>query len=251
MPTIQNPGARTSEGSISYADVLHVLGAEDPHRTNAGVLRERLGRGSQATIQRHLDAIRAELAAQALPAPAKELPMAPVETMQALWAAAYTAAEVKTFVRLERLATERDALVLRVSTQSTDLEAAALAVDQLRGRVVELESKAVADAATSSAALAVLEVKLSQASEVNEALKVVLERTQIDAAHAAQVAEKDHTIERQTLQGVIERQQEMLAQLRSLQIVAATEKAVEKVAENVADKVIEKPDVGPQSGQDT
>lgn len=49
-------------GPISLADVRQALADTDPSDTNAGTLRKIMGRGSYATIQKHLDAIRQERA---------------------------------------------------------------------------------------------------------------------------------------------------------------------------------------------
>ena len=55
-----------NHGPITADDVRSALGEVDPNSTNASTLRKLLGRGSLSTIQRHLDAIRFELAAPAL-----------------------------------------------------------------------------------------------------------------------------------------------------------------------------------------
>ena len=56
----------TQQGPVTFDDVRSALGDTDPNSTNAGALRRTLGRGSLSTIQKHLDAIRSEGAAQAL-----------------------------------------------------------------------------------------------------------------------------------------------------------------------------------------
>lgn len=228
MASIKNPGPRTSDGPISYADVLvaiprdEVTGDLRPDTTNAGAIRTTMGgRGSLSTIQRHLDAIREEMATAALPVTAEGVPPAPTEIVAAIWSAAWSAAHGATLARLGRVTAERDALASRFAVQTADLKALTIDADQTRDQA----TAAVAAKDAAQAELQAREQTLSSQLDAERQAKVVLEadllRVRADAAHAAEVAAKDQTIERQALHAVIERLQEQVAQLRSLQIVAA------------------------------
>lgn len=229
MASLQHPGPRTTEGPITYADVLGVLGEGNPHQTNASILRERLGRGSQGTVQKHLDAIRAQLAAQSLPVPSTVLPPPPADTMAALWAAAYAVAEVQTLTRLEGLSAQRDALTLRVSTQCADLDATAAVVDSLRAGIAEVQAACATATTALTETLASNQLQLEADRTEISSLKSNIARVEKEVANDRAMVEKDRTIERQTLNSIIDRLNEQLAQMRSLQIVAAT---TAEVAEN-------------------
>ena len=95
-------------GPISLADVRQALADTDPSGTNAGALRKIMGRGSYATIQKHLDAIRQERA-PVVPVAPGTTPAPPADAVAAIWGAAYAAAQVLTLGRLEIVTAERDA----------------------------------------------------------------------------------------------------------------------------------------------
>ena len=69
-------------GPVTLDDVRAAIGDTDPSTTNASKLRAALGRGSQSTIQKHLDFIRAELAAAAPSLEATAAPEVPKELTQ-------------------------------------------------------------------------------------------------------------------------------------------------------------------------
>ena len=77
----------SSQGPVTLEDVRATLNGTDPTATNAGALRKLLGRGSNATIQKHLDTLRAESVV-----PVADLtgaaPDAPKELTQAIWQSA-------------------------------------------------------------------------------------------------------------------------------------------------------------------
>ena len=50
------------QGNVTIDDVRAALAGTDPNQTNAGAIRAILGRGSNKTIQTHLEKIRAEQA---------------------------------------------------------------------------------------------------------------------------------------------------------------------------------------------
>ena len=114
MPTISNPGARTSEGQITFADVVTALGDSDPFKINSGEVRRRLGRGSNSTVQKHLNAIREQVAASRQAEAGHDVPEPPVDLTSFIWSAAWRAAQSHLLARLAHVTDERDALQLRV-----------------------------------------------------------------------------------------------------------------------------------------
>jgi 3-dehydroquinate dehydratase len=230
MPTIQDPGPRTEDGPISFADVLACvptdeLGALQADATNAGAIRVQLGRGSTTTVQRHLDAIRAELAAADVPLAAGAIPQAPGDAVAAIWAAAWSAAQRDTLARLDRITAERDAARYRVSVLIVDRDAAVLDADEQR----ELAVRASAVCNDATMMLAAREtafedqVGAANASRVEAEVTLVREREQFQ--QESKLAAANYEIERRTMQSQIDKLQERLAEFRALEIWAAGQAA--------------------------
>ena len=151
--TTQTPAVASR---VTLDDVRAVLNGTDLHSTNASKVRTLLGgRGSFETIQKHLNTLRAELAAAAAPpVAADQVPVMPADAAQAMWVAAWTAAQVQTLRRTELLAAERDSALLKLETMSQDLADQVQTMDAQAG---ELERAAAAVAAVQAAHLADLE----------------------------------------------------------------------------------------------
>jgi beta-galactosidase/beta-glucuronidase len=230
MPSIKNPGPKSADGAITYADVLaHVpvdveTGAVQATNTNAGVIRAALGRGSNQTVQKHLDAIRAELEAAAAPKPAGAVPDAPAEAVGAMWAAAWTAAQVAVLSRLETVTMERDQARTRVDVLTADRDAATAEADEQRERAAA--AAAACDDATMTLAdrETDLDAQVAAANAALSAAEAALVREREQAQHAAALVSREREIERQALQGQIDRLQERVAELRALEIWAASQK---------------------------
>lgn len=205
----------TTTGPITLADVKAALGDTDPTATNAGAVRQIIGRGSNATIQKHLDTIRAELAPASPVAPGTT-PTAPADTMAALWGAAYAAAQVHTLGRLEAVTLERDRLSAVVAQQGRDLAAALASVDTLTtaGEAQAIEQAQALAEAQSTAAQATAQVA-AQAQEL-AAARAEIERVTTAAAAASALAEREAKIERQALQTAIDRQIDRYTELKSV-----------------------------------
>jgi len=90
MEQIEQPTA----GPVTLEDVREALGNTSPHQTNSATIRQRLGRGSLSTIQRHLAALRQQSAEQGHGATHGEIvaPEAPDGLLRGLWESAYAAA---------------------------------------------------------------------------------------------------------------------------------------------------------------
>ena len=205
----------TTTGPITLADVRAALGDTDPSSTNAGAIRQIVGRGSFATIQKHLDAIRAELAPVPPVAPGTA-PGAPTMLIDQVWVAAWTAAQALTFGRLETVTAERDAARALAETRAQDVAALAGEVDTL----AEITTDAKAAAAMSKEALVTFgeraELELAEHATAIAAANAEIEKLKIEAAAAAALAARDAQIERQALQTTIDRLTDQCSDLKSL-----------------------------------
>lgn len=206
-------------GPVTLDDVRQALGEVSAFETNANKLREIIGRGSFATIQKHLEAIRTECIAAAQPPTSPDVPQPPADLMASLWTAAYAAAQVKTLARLEKLSAERDDLQAQAQAQAADLVA-------LTAQLDTLDAQAQTHASLLAAAEAVAKADADAARETMEAQASALLTTQSELAkvkaegdHAAALAARDAQIERQTLQNTIDRLTDQISELKALRIV--------------------------------
>ena len=169
-------------GPVTLEDVRGALEGGDPRETNAAVIRQRLGRGSFGTIQRHLVRLREEAAGdkqgavtpQASPSP--PMPDEVLNGFRAAWSAAHLAAERQFAQRLARLEAERDTLASELATVRADLDAATATIEaaeevarraeqeraeaeEARRRAEEARAAAEAEAAAARQQLAVVEAR--------------------------------------------------------------------------------------------
>lgn len=192
-------------GPVTIDDVRQALGGTDPHATNAGKLRSAIGRGSVGTVQRHLEAIRAEVRAAAQPTAGGAVPPMPADAAASIWAHACAAAETLLRRRLDAVSAERDTLAAQVAEQRADVLALAEQVDAAERRADE--AAAAADAAQRAAAVA------------EEARAAAAHTAQIEQAqHAAELqrVEHDRAVERQALQAALDRAVERHAEALGL-----------------------------------
>ena len=202
-------------GPITLADVRAALGETDPNATNAGALRTVLGRGSFATIQKHLDTIRAERA-PVVPVAPGATPAPPADALTAIWGAAWAQAQMLTLGRLEAVTAERDAARAQVIALAQD--------------VVSLAAEVDAGADTVAAALAdkqklendLLEVtnRSGEALQGHKAeiarLMAELEQVKTAAATAAALAERDGQIAAAAMQAAIDAQIQKYIDLKTV-----------------------------------
>lgn len=219
--TTQTPASAASS-RVTIDDVRTVLEGIDPNSTNASKVRAMLGnRGSFETIQKHLGTLRAELAAAAAPPVAADaVPALPAETAQAMWQAAWVAAQVQTMTRAEKLASERDAALLKLETMSQDLAGFMATVDEQSAQIDQAaealagvqaarladQEKAAADRAAAVADRAELAKELERARQE-------LAKVQAEAAHAAQIADAGRELMRQELARLTDQVGELKAAL--------------------------------------
>lgn len=241
--TTEQPNA----GPITLDDVRNAIGETDPNSTNAGKLHKILGRGSMATIQKHLMQVRIEQA-PVLPGTQAPAPAAPRDALDALWAVAWSAAQAMTHGRAETLSAQRDAALTLSETQALDITALAGQVDALTEQMTAAQNDAAALAAKAEAdlvsaaqaaaetaellawvteekakvqadALQAAELAKAEAAKVIEQLKAEKARVEADAAHAAQLATRDAQITAQAMQSTIDRLNDQVGELKSLLIV--------------------------------
>jgi hypothetical protein len=219
----------TVGGPITLDDVRQALGETSALDTNASKIRTIIGRGSFATIQKHLDTLRAQRVAAAQPAAEQSIPKAPQDAVEMLWAAAWGAAQTKTLARLEALSAERDGLQATTAAQAADVSALTEQLDTLEAQAEALASaQTKADAIASELAAA---AAVKSAGHAQELAFAQAETTHVKeaAAHAAELAQRDTLlaqreteIKLQAHQSTIDRMTEQLADLKALHIVAAT-----------------------------
>ena len=217
--TTQTPAVASR---VTLDDVRAVLNGTDLHSTNASKVRTLLGgRGSFETIQKHLNTLRAELAAAAAPpVAADQVPVMPADAAQAMWVAAWTAAQVQTLRRTELLAAERDSALLKLETMSQDLadqvqtmDAQAGELERAAAAVAAVQAAHLADLEKSKADLAVAAADRAQVVQELERARQELAKVQADAAHAAEIAAAGRELMRQELARLTDQLGELKAAL--------------------------------------
>ena len=205
----------TQAGPITIDDVRQALAETDPNNTNAGALRTVIGRGSFATIQKHLDTIRAERA-PVVPVAPGATPEAPTDAVTAIWGVAWAHAQVSTLGRLEAVTAERDALAAMVKTQAADLTALAREVDAGGEAVTaaladkqKLESDLLERVKSSNAELDGHKAEIAR-------LMAEIERVNTAAAAAAALAGRDAQIATASLQAALDTQIQKYVDLKSV-----------------------------------
>jgi len=202
-------------GSITMDDVRAAIGDTDPSTTNASKLRVMLGRGSFATIQKHLDAIRAERAPAAMVAPGAA-PAAPADAIAVMWGAAWAQAQALTLGRLETITAERDSLAALANTQASDLAALASAIDANS----ETVTAALADKQKLEGDLLAIIKSSGEALDGHKGeiarLTAELEKVQTAAAAASALAQRDAQIAQASTQIMVNRLTDQIGELKAL-----------------------------------
>jgi hypothetical protein len=209
-------------GRVTIDDVRTVLDGTDPNQTNASKVRTLLGgRGSFETIQKHLNTLRQELATAAAPPVAPDqVPALPADAAQAMWVAAWNAAQVATLRRTEKLVNERDAALLKLEIMGQDVAGLVATIDDQSGQLEQAKADALAVDAAHLADVDkfVIDHEAAEAERVNLAKN--LERTlqelaqeKSSAAHAAELAESGRVMMREELQRLTDQVGELKAHL--------------------------------------
>lgn len=219
------PSAPATQGPVTLEDVRAALGETDPYSTNAAAVRRTLGRGSLSTIQKHLDALRAKGAAQALEV-AGAAPDAPKDLIASIWSYAWTAAQARTAGALAAAQAQQAATAAALAVAQADAAAAQQEADEAAQELEESQQQA----------RQALEEVQSQAAQMKEAHAVALAQAQAMAAaqqdqhaqaaaqfrsdlehmqQAAALAAAQHEAGIATLRGEVDRLVSQLADLRA------------------------------------
>lgn len=198
---------------VNFEAVREVVGEQDPHATNASKIRNQLGRGSQSTIQNHLDVLRANWLKrhQAVSQEGMPTPSAPTEMLQGLWVAAFDAARARVMEQLAALSERAAAAQLTLTAQAEDKLTLGAEIERLE---TELEqAQAEASNAIRGAGARVAEVEAIATALREQIVSLEGERTQRDAEH--RVALNEAQLQITTLQGVVDRAGDRAGELRA------------------------------------
>lgn len=218
----RNDMSEAKTGPITFEEVLSAVEAHGDI-PNAGKMRQLLGnRGSNSTIQNHLNTIRDSR--KPAPAPAPVAPgAAPAEAVAALWAAATTAVTAHIYTRMESISAERDTLKEQVQQLTQDLSAALEDSDAARAEADAARTAAAADADTAGEALEEMERVQTQfatataaAAAAQEAATAEIKRITEAAAAASALAAKETALKTQELQSALDRQIDKYVELRGM-----------------------------------
>lgn len=204
----------SNTGPVTLDDVRAALGETDANNTNAGAVRKLLGRGSLSTIQKHLDAIRAEGAAQALEV-AGAAPDAPKDLLNAIWAHAWSAAQSRTAGALAAAQQEVQVLTQALAVAQQDAVAAQTEADEAEQTLVavQVQLKTAEDAHAQE--LAVVHAQAAEQATA-QAQALAEARAALAASQAAQaLAQAQHEAGIAALRGEVDRLVSQLADLRA------------------------------------
>ena len=200
-------------GPVTFDDVRQALGDQDPAQTNAGALRKLLGRGSLSTIQKHLDALRAQ-AVQPAAAPEGEVPKAPNDLIQGVWAHAWAVAQALVQTALASAQARAEGLAVALGIAQADAVAAQAEADSARDELGAVQARL--DGLEGQHADAVNRMQDAHQEQVL-ALRAGLSEARHEAEHARHelaVAQARHALETATLRGELDRQISVMADLR-------------------------------------
>lgn len=218
MTTTPEQVPAVTTGNITFEDVRMALGDTDPDQTHAGKLRAIMGRGSNKTIQLHLDAIR-KARAPVMPGTQAPPPSIPKDLIELIWSASWAAAQAGTYGRTERLSAERDAAMQLGITRASEILGLNAEVDGLREKITLAERNADALTTKAQADLEAAAQAAAEAAKTIEQLKAEKTKIESDAEHAAQMAERDATIAEQKMQSTINWLNTQIGDLKGLLIV--------------------------------
>ena len=217
-------------GPVGFEDVRAALGDQDPAGTNAGALRRVIGRGSLSTIQKHLDALRAQAVQPAAPE-AGEVPKPPPDLVQSLWAHAWSQAQAMVQTALASAQARAEALAHLLGIAQQDATAAQSEADEAREALVAVQARL--DGLEGQHADAVNRMQAAHQEQVLALRAGISEAHQEaeQARHELAVAKARHEADLAVLRGELDRQVSQLADLR-----AALQRPLTPVLEPVLSK---------------
>jgi len=201
-------------GPVTLDDVRGALAGVDPNSTNAGAVRRALGRGSLSTLQKHLDTLRAEGAAQALEV-GGAAPEAPRDLMSALWSHAWAAAQARTAGALAAAQALQATTAAALAVAQADAAAAQVEADEAAQVLAEAQQQARQAQEAHATALAEVQA-LAEAQNTRHAEELATLRTALDHEQQAAALERaEHAAAMATLRGEVDRLVNQLADLRA------------------------------------
>lgn len=205
----------TKNPQVTFEDVRLAVGESDPNSTNASKIRAELGRGSFATIQKHLEILRESLR-QAENFDTTLHPPPPGDLVNALWGTAYSYASNMFHTQHERLWLQRDHLTLELAMIRQDFDSVLERVDNVEQELAD--ACAVRDSSVAVLVDAQSDLKALQASFDQFTEKCALEASQaaLAAANEVQLLQRDRTIERQSMQATVDALTGQVGELKSL-----------------------------------
>jgi Plasmid replication region DNA-binding N-term len=201
-------------GPVTIDDVRQALGDQDPTNTNAGALRRVIGRGSLSTIQKHLDALRSAAAAPAAEIDG-EIPVAPRDLVQSIWASAWASAQARVQTELAKALGQSEGLRQALATAQRDAAAAQAEADQATNDLVQMQ--ALSNAREIEVRTTLDELTRANLMQVSELEKDALQARQDaqEARQALELATARHAGDLAVLRGELDRQVSQLADLRA------------------------------------
>lgn len=201
-------------GPVGFEDVRAALGDQDPAGTNAGSLRRVIGRGSLSTIQRHLDALRAQ-AVQPAAAPEGEVPKAPNDLIQGVWAHAWAVAQALVQTALASAQARAEGLAVALGIAQADAVAAQAEADSARDELGAVQARLDGlEGQHADAVNRMQEAHQEQVLALRSGLSEARQEAE-QAQHELAVAQARHAADLAVLRGELDRQVSQLADLRS------------------------------------
>ena len=217
-------------GPVTFDDVRQALGDQDPAQTNAGALRKLLGRGSLSTIQKHLDALRAQ-AVQPAAEPEGEVPKAPNDLIQGVWAHAWAVAQALVQTALASAQARAEGLAVALGIAQADAVAAQAEADSARDELGAVQARLDGlEGQHADAVNRMQEAHQEQVLALRSGLSEARQEAE-QARHELAVAKARHEADLAVLRGELDRQVSQLADLR-----AALQRPLTPVLEPVLSK---------------
>jgi hypothetical protein len=206
----------TKNPQITFEDVRSAVGESDPNSTNASKIRAQLGRGSFATIQKHIETLRELLRDSVNPVESTSIPAPSNDVVNALWGTAYNYASNMFHTNQARLSLQRDNLMEQLEMMRVDFESVLERVDKAEQELADacaVRDSSVAVLVDAQSDLKALQVAFDQFRE-----KSALEASQaaLAAANEVQLLQRDRTIERQSMQATVDVLTGQVGELKSL-----------------------------------
>jgi septal ring factor EnvC (AmiA/AmiB activator) len=206
---------------ITLEDVRAAVGETDPNNTNADRIRMILGRGSNATIQKHLNTLRAELVPAPLN-PVVETPAPPKELIAGLWSHAWQTAQAQAaaavaaaIIRREQAERERDVAAADRDAAQAGQDTAAEMLEKERASREERINELLHDIDEVIEERNELKKELEKAEAKLNEVKKEAALQQERAAAAAALAAAQHTAVIESMRAEVDRLVNQLADLRS------------------------------------